>query len=361
MSDLTSTAPLYSAQPILALDGQAEPTLSRGLISLVVHETVDGIYRCEANFGNWGSIAGEVGFLYFDRQVFDFGRQLTIRIGDGDAAADIFDGRITAIEGRFPGNKPPELLILAEDRLQDLRMVRRSRTFEEVEITDVIRQIAGDHGLRADVDLNGPRYRVLAQVNQSDLAFLHERVRAVDAEVWVEGNTLKAQPRSQRRTNELSLTYGQRLREFSSIADLAHQRTRFGVGGWDVQAKESLFHEVNVTSIRGELDGGSSGSQILEEAFGDRPERIVHLTPGTSQEARELAEAFYKRTARQFLKGRGVAEGDGRLRAGSHVELAGLGELFNGRYYVTEVSHTFSTTAGLRTGFRVERPWLGGS
>ena len=78
--------------------------------------------------------------------------------------------------------------MLAEDRFQDLRMVRRSRTFEDVSDRDVIEQIAGEHGLTTDVDLDGPTYRVLAQVNQSDLAFLRERARAVDAELWLDGD-----------------------------------------------------------------------------------------------------------------------------------------------------------------------------
>ena len=74
----------------------------------------------------------------------------------------------------------------------DLRMTRRSRHFEQMSDADVIRQIAQDHGLSAEVDVPGSAHTVLAQVNQSDLAFLRERARAAGVELWVEDTRLRA-------------------------------------------------------------------------------------------------------------------------------------------------------------------------
>jgi hypothetical protein len=53
------------------------------------------------------------------------------------------------------------------------------------------------------VQLTGSTHKVLAQVNQSDLAFLRERARAVEAELWMamDANgkpTLNARTRSDR-------------------------------------------------------------------------------------------------------------------------------------------------------------------
>src|SRR6185312_16453743 len=104
----------------------------------------------------------------------------------------IFKGKIMALEAIFPEGQSPEISVLAEDRFQDLRMTRRTRTFSDVSDADVIKQIATDHGLTPEVNIPGPTYKVLAQVNQSDLAFIRDRARSVDAEVWMTGNTLHA-------------------------------------------------------------------------------------------------------------------------------------------------------------------------
>lgn len=361
MADIGTSTVFYAARPALYLDGEEQSGLANALLGLTVEETVEGLYCCEANFSNWGAARGGVGFLYFDRQVLDFGKTIQVEMGEGEAARQIFEGRIMALEGRFPHNRAPELQVLAEDRFQDLRMIRRSRTFEDSTDSDVMRQIAGEHGLHAEIDVDAPSYRVLAQLNQSDLAFLRERARNIDAELWVEGETLHAQARSRRRLTDVSLTYGQSLREFSVTADLATQRSSVTVSGWDVQGKDSLDEEAGPSEMESELEGRLGGSRLLQQALGERPDRIVHLSPLGGHEARVLAQAYYRRGARRFLCGRGVADGDARLRVGAHVSLENIGDLFEGTYYVTSVQHVFEPLKGFRSCFCVEGPGLGES
>jgi len=362
MAESATTDAFFSSRPSLKLEGQANSGIEVSLLSLSVHENTDGLFRCEATLGNWGSAdSNGERFIYFDRSELDFGKTLNIDMGDGDAAAEIFNGRITAIEGRFPQQKPAEILILAEDRLQDLRMLRRSRSFDNVTVSDVIETIANEHELSTDLDINGPTYTVLTQVNQSDLAFIRECARDIDAEIWIDGNILHAQSRSRRQTETLSLSYGHRLLEFSVCADLAHQRSKVRVSGWDVAAKESIIHSSDEMAIQGELEDQSSGGQLLTEIFGQRVDQLVHQVPHTNDEARNMAEASYRRTARRFLTGHGLSEGDGRIRAGTHIVLNDLGPLFSGKYYVSEVTHNYDSRNGFRSSFRVERPGLGRS
>jgi len=360
MGDLGSSSGFFASRPTLAIDGDEVPGLNEGLLSLSVEETVAGLFSAELCFGNWGSGPGGLGFLFFDRDVFDFGSELTISMGDGDTLAPIFQGRITALEGRYPRQRPPELMVLAEDRCQDLRMVRRTRSFEDVTDEDVFNEIAGDHGLTPEIDVEGPTYRTLAQVNLSDLAFLRERARAIDAEVWVEGAHLFAQARARRRAAApVTLTYGQGLRELAATADLAHQRTKLKVGGWDVEAKEPIAEEADDNAVSQELGDTSSGSSVLADAFGERVESIVHTVPFTGSEALAVAEARYRELARRFLCAEGVAEGDARIKVATEVTLRGLGPLFDGPWYVSAVRHTFDPQNGFQSHFCCERPGLG--
>jgi uncharacterized protein len=359
MPDSGGAPGIYSPRPTLSLDGREEPALAQQLQELFVEETTDGLYRCEATFVNWGPKDGSISFLYFGRDVLEFGKSLKIDMGAGEAAGVLFEGRITAIEGRFAGSRPPEILILAEDRLQDLRMTRRTRTFENVSDADVVRQVAGSHGLRTEVDFSGPTHRVVAQVNQSDLAFVRERARAAGAEVWVEGDTLKAKPRTTRAGGELSLTYGQGLHELSVMADLAHQATGFTVAGWNVPGKRAVSHRATESAVGPESNGGETGAAVLQAALGVRNQQVVHDHVANEEEARALAEAHFRAGARRFVVGQGVAEGDARLRVGAELELREVGPLFAGKYFVTRVRHTFDEMHGFRSTFTVERPALG--
>lgn len=356
---MTETPPLYSARPTVRLADADNPDLTDGLISALVEETGEGLARCEATFGNWGTSDGSVGFLYDDRRILDFGKRFGLRAGAGDKAGDLFDGRITALEGDFPADRAPEVTVLAEDRLQDLRMTRRTRSFEGADASEVVQLVAADHGLQTATDVDGPTFAVLAQVNQSDLAFLREVAAAVDAELWLEAETLHLAPRSRRTGGPVTLTYGRELREFAVVADLAAQRTSFTVGGWDVAAKEAIHEEADASAIGAESAGTTTGASILRTAFGERKERIVHAVPFTAAEGTAMAEAAMRRTSRRFARGRAVSEGDARIGVGAAVDIEGVGAMFNGTYRVAKVRHHFDSSRGFLTTSWLERAGIG--
>ncbi|MBD3314355.1 MAG: hypothetical protein GF344_01095 [Chitinivibrionales bacterium] len=360
MSETAVTEAFRSSEPTIRVGERTMSARELGLMSLSVRENTSGLYRCEATFVNWGAEHNGSRFAFFDKEVFDFGTHLSIDMGDGEAVGTVFVGKITALEGRFPRQSPPELLVLAEDRLQDLRMVRRTRSWENTTINSLFSRIGGEHGLRLDMDFDGPTYEVLAQVNQSDLAFMRECVRRVDAELWVDSGMLRVRKRASRGREEISFSYGYRLLEFSVCADLAGQRTSTVMSGWDVAAKQAIFHEAKMDTMRTELGDDTGGGRILQNAFGDRTERIVHEVAMNNSEIREAAQAGYRRMARRFVTGKGLVDGDGRLRVGIKVRLDGLGPFFDGPYYVSEVTHSFDTTNGYRSFFQVERPGIGG-
>jgi phage protein D len=351
----TSETRLRSARPTIEIAGRENAQLASGLLSLQISENVEGLYHCEATFGNWGPINNTTGFLYFGRDVLDFGKAFKVKIG----TESIFEGRISALEAVFPEGRSPEVRVLAEDRFQDLRMTRRTRSFVESSDADVIQRIASDHGLRPTVDVQGPTHKMVAQVNQSDLAFARERARAIGAELWMEGSSLFAKARSGRNGSTLTLSYGRDLREFIVTADLAGQRTAVSVNGWDVAGKSGLTYEATDSVLSGELNGGESGASILSSAFGDRKEALAHFVPINSQEAQSRAEAFFRMTGRRFVVGHGVAEASAQLRVGTTVDLRGIGPLFEGKYYVAQVRHRFDGARGFRTEFTAERPGLG--
>jgi Bacteriophage probable baseplate hub protein len=348
-------ASIKAARPTILVAGEEQGALAERLLSLVVQETTSGLFGCEAVFGNWGTVGGQIGFLYFDRKLLDFGKPFAIALGR-DA---LFEGRITGLEANFPAEQPPELAVLAEDRLQDLRMTRRTRTFLNVTDADVMQTVAGDHGLNPNVTVSGPPHRVLAQVNQSDLAFLRDRARAIDAELWMSGRTLNVMPRSKRSGSPLRLAFGRELRSFSALSDLAGQRSSVAVSGWDVASKSALTHEADESALGGELGSDASGVSILKSALGNRKEAVVHSVPLDGRETQARAEAYFKSMARRFVTGRGVAEPDARLRVGASADLVGLGPMFSGKYYVAEVRHVFDGAGGLRTEFTAERPGIG--
>lgn len=352
----TLPVPTRSARPVIEIDGQAADDLAAALNDLRIEERSDGLARCELTFGNWGLRNGVNDYTLFGRDRLEFGRRIAVKLSSNR----LFSGRIMALEGRFPHGGLPELVVFAEDRLQDLRMTRRTRCFERQSDADVARSIASEHGLQSAIDLSGPTHALLAQVNQSDLAFLRERARAAGGELWIDDDTLHLAPRPARSGGApIALAYGDTLLGFEVRADLALQRSQLTVSGWNAQDKTAISETAAASVLASELDGGQSGSELLGSALGSRPDTVAHLNPADASEARALAESWLRQIGRRFLVGRGKASPDARLAPGAQVDLSGLGPLFNGKYRVSEVFHRFDLGEGLRSEFTVERPAIG--
>jgi uncharacterized protein len=353
------TSALYSARPIIQVDGSDSASLTDRVLSLIVTETIEGMSRCEIVAGNWRGGDSSDGYVFNDRATVDFGTRVGVRLGDGDRAGTVFDGLVTGIEAHYPQSRPPEIVFLAEDRLQELRMTRRTRSFEEASDEDVIREVVSAHGLTASIDVDGPTHPFVAQLNQSDLAFIRERARLVDADLWIEGSTVHVASQGRSGEEDVTFTYNADLHEVSILADLARQRSTIMVAGWDVAAKEPIAAQAGASAIQSELGNDTSGIDLLEGAFTARTDTIVHTSPTTTAAAQAQADMALRTAARRFVTASGLTEGDARLRAGTRVRLAGLGAGFNGRFTLVEVEHAFDAQRGYQTRFRAERAGLG--
>ena len=344
--------PMRPARPTIEIDGRRAEKLESALLTMALADSVEGMARAELVFGNWGS-ADTPGFQHFDRKTIEFGKPITVKLADDT----MFEGRISAITADFPDGGPPTIGVLAEDRLQDLRMTRRTRTFESASIADVVRKIASDHGLTAQIDLQAATQKCIAQLNQSDLALLQDLARREDGLVWVEGTKLHAA--RLRPADKVELRWAGSLREFHVEADLAGQRSAIVASGWNVADKKVATSRATDAAISAETGSDDGGAAILKSALGERTDTIAHALPRDDAEARAVAEAGFRHMARRFVSGSGVAETKAALRVGATLTLAGLGKMFDGDYRATAVSHLFDQAEGMRSEFRCERAGLG--
>jgi phage protein D len=352
---------LAVASPVFTAGGQVVRGLARDCVRLVVDEGVEGLRTLEAHFVATGiGAAGPPGtLLHVDGSEVDLGTDLEVAVGPEDTQRTVFDGTVSALEVVLGDSEPPRVVLLAEDRLMRLRMTRRMRSYTDVTDADVARRIAGEHGLDVDVAVDGPRYDVLQQVNQSDLAFLRERARLMQAELWCSGRTLHLSDRPRRQGTRLTLVHGNELLTARLTADLAHQRTDVAVSGYDARTTEVIDEHAGVDTINAETLAGRTGPEVLEKALGASASFRVREAPLTTAEAAAWAKAEMLRRARRFVTVCGTTRGSPDLVVGSLLRLEQVGAPFEGEgYYVTRMTHTYDTEHGLRTTFEAERPTL---
>lgn len=362
--EATSKRLVVSAKPRFEVEGEERARLAIDLIRLEVSHDEDGPSRLEAVFLNWGRAEEGTApsYLYFDGQVLDLGKHLVVRAGESDNEAVLFDGAITALGGQFPDLRPPEIVVLAEDALQRMRMRQRTRFYEQEDEAAMVSTIASDHGLSGNADAQGTQHKELWQVNQDDLGFLRERARLADARLDVSGSDLVFKPRrDQSGDDPIRLSKENELIRFEALADLAHQRTSLFVHGWSVADKEAIHESSTGDDVQAEANGGKTGPQYLDDLGWTAVDHLHLETPATTAEAQALAKSMMLRRGRRFLFGRGVTDGTPALKVGSKVELVDIGAWFSGTWSVCSVRHTFTLVEGLRTYFSAERVDIGRS
>ncbi|KPF49982.1 hypothetical protein IP87_07000 [beta proteobacterium AAP121] len=348
-------APLFfSARPRIDLDGQAADKMVRDLVRLELHATTAGLSRLRAWLTAIGPVPGQgnEGLQWLDGGLLHLGSELAVVVAD----VPLFDGRVSCIGGSYAQGTPPLAQLQAEDRLWDLRQTRRIRTWQDVDLAALARAIAAEHGLEADVDAPSPTWAELQQWNETDLALLRTRSALVGAELWMDGRTLRITPREARSAPALSLVMGNELLALDIDADLAHQRSRVAISGFDAADKDSLHEEADEAELAGLAVGGTSGAQALGQAFGERATQRLHDAPLNREQARARARAEMQARARRFVRARGLTTGSPNMQVGSALTLERLGPLFDGPgYVVTELTHTYDLQHGLRTAFVAER------
>lgn len=361
----TSPAALQSqTTPEFTLDGRVNAALARDLTLLSIDDDIDGLRRMVATFIAVGPREGERDeqLNWLDGSVLDFGKQIDVALGPSDARETVFSGRISALELSMEQGRAAEVVCFAEDRLMDLRMTRRFKSYEDASDADIVNQIAAEHGLSAQVDVDGPTWQLVQQWNQSDLAFLRERARRLAAEIWLEGDALHMATRDRRGGQPVTLIQGGNLMQVRVRADLAHQRSRQVVGGFDDGDEDAIDGAAGSSDIEAEAQGHSHGGQVLERAFGERVSHRVRDVPLRDAQATALARAALLARARRFVCVSGVADGNLAIRVGCQLRLERVSPLFEGDgFHVTRVRHQFDLDSGFRSHFDAERSWIGSS
>jgi phage protein D len=350
-----------SSAPVFLVDGQRRPELARDLLRLEVSEDTQGLKRLAARFTAWGPQpnGNDEDELYFDGQVLDFGKRIEVSVGPAASARLVFSGVISAIEAHYEEDREPQLQLLAEDALMKLRLQQRCRTWRSSGDADIARAIAAEHGLRAEVNADGPTHDVVQQFNQSDLAFLRERARLLQAELWCADGALHFATREQRGGSSLTLVNGNQLLRLQARADLAHQRSQVHVNGYDPSQREALDEQAGSDAVRAEAGAGRLGCEVLTQALGEFPVQRVREVPLDGPTASAWARAEMQRRARAFVRVKGLTSGTPDMVVGSMLTLERVAPPFaGGRYRVTQLTHSYDLTQGLRTAFEAERPHL---
>jgi phage protein D len=339
---------------ILINDAEIAPDLRADILEIMVRQYAVGGDCFEVTVNALGSDDRELKWL--DSSDLGPGSKIEVQLGYRGELTSLIVGEITALAASFPAEAGPRLRVQGFDRLHRLRRGRKTRVYHEIKDSQIAEQIASDMGLTPAVDDSEVVHDYIVQNNLSDLDFLIERARRIRYEVAVQDDRLVFRKAANDLGSDSTLEYMIDLKSFSVRLSTLAQASELAVRGWNPSSKEAILGVARAADQTTLMDGASAGADLVSQAgFGESTRTIVDIPVASQAEAEQIARARFNDVAIELVRGEAEAVGRPTLRAGTTVELRGLGQRLSGIYYVSKAEHVITPSVGYVTRIDVER------
>jgi Rhs element Vgr protein len=299
-----------------------------------------------------GSVA-ERKFAHSDTAFFEPGKPLTITVRDGDGPeATLFEGLVVrhAVESR-PGTSI--LRVELKDAAYKLTRQRKTQVFRDQADDEAIRKLIGDARLKVgELATTNTKHDELIQYGASDWDFIVSRADAQGLVVDVHRGTVSVQPMIRSDAPRARIEHDLGDVELELEIDAGEQWAAMTSQAWDVQKlaatppRDAAPPAVTV----GNLDAAA----IARKLGGDSC-ALVHPAIVTQGELDDWAASRLSRSRLALLRGRAAISGTSDLAPRDVIALAGVGKRFNGKAFVSGVTHTIDP-GGWRTELQLGLP-----
>ncbi|MBN1699186.1 MAG: phage late control D family protein [Spirochaetales bacterium] len=290
-----------------------------------------------------------------DSEDFSDGSELKIHLGYKDDVEEIISGIIVGVNPQYRKNADDILVVRGKNGLHSLFRGKKTRAFNNVTDADIIRQIADECGLGAEIDDLPHNHLFTMQYNQTDYDYIMAMARNYNCRVNVCDKKLIFKRMEDSSGKDIILEWGKTLLEFSVQTDTNSIVTEVEVRGWDNDKGESVVGTATVDDLNKPFDGDILGGKLVKDNFGDVKMVVVADDIPDQNEARNMALDILSGNAMNYVKGLGKSEGNYNIKAGSMVILKEVGTRFSGKYYVNRAKHVFTPETGYLTYFHISR------
>ena len=352
MTGASETQQLVPSIRVAINGADMEPEAKSDLMAVCILEDVDAPSMFTFRMTAWDMNRLEVKWI--DDEMFAEGSEIEIEMGYVNNLEKLISGDITGLEPEFRIEELPQIAFRGYDRRHRLMRGVKTRSFTQVKDSDIASQIASDAGLSGDTVDTSVTYDYVLQHNQTDYEFLKDRANRIGYEVVVEDSTLYFRPRRNAESEVLTLNRLDLLEFLPRLSTLG-QAGEVAVRGWDPMNKEAIVAQAAAGDENSSMGGTSSGPDAVNSAFGEVAYTTVDRPVFNQEQADQTALGGFNEMALSYVTGEGLCNGRTDIRAGTVVNIEGIGERFSGLYYITSVRHSYSPQQGYLTAFTVNR------
>ncbi len=361
---------LYLSEPKIQIEGQpASPELMKDVLQVTIEESLHlpAMFTIVIHNSYIPTSERSQNEPWRHEQLFKIGKKVKLGFTSSTTQDNNFqdevekiliEGEITAMEVHFNEKSEADIIVRGYDISHRLHRGRYNRSFLNETDSDIVKKIVQEVGIKlGNIDSTGEVHKYVFQENQTNMEFLRERAARNGFELFITEDKINfCKPKAQ---GDLPLEWLVDISKFSTRVTSAEQVSSVEVRAWDYTKKRLISQTVNkekqITETGNQL--GSSTSKAFSNL--NSPKMIVVDKPVASDnQAKAMAQALCDELGGEFVYADAKAAGNPEIRPGRVVKLQGMGDRYNGGYYVTETRHFFNqrvyetdfSVRGLRSG-----------
>jgi len=352
-------------------------------MEVTYHDDINEMDGFELTVNNWDATAmrckyigsettsqlGSAGSGSYLFTLFDpSGKVAELTLGYVGSLQSMVRATFTTVEPNFPESGPPVLTVRGLNILQQLRKKKHSYAWPGKTPSFIAKNFntlrdGGAARLKAPwtVTTNdaaaGQEVPIdyVAQKDQYDVDFLLQFAHSQGyvLEAHEDTNQIYFGPSQASLATNYQLEWGKGLMSFKPSLSTTNQWQSVTVRGWDRQTQKVISATVDLTDPQVKRLNSN-----LHNLVQDRQQQTVDLPVFTMAEAKQRARALLLDRSVEIVKAHGKTVGLPALRAGTTVNIQGIGARLSGTYFVTKTTHTLGE-GGYVTEFDCRREDLG--
>jgi len=191
-------------------------------------------------------------------------------------------------------------------------------------------------GLSADVGDTGSPIEEIIQYNCTDWDFIVTRAEANGQIVTVQDGKVTVKAPDFSADSGLLLKYGESILEIDAEIDARSQLASVTSNSWDISNQSVLTDQSSEPTVN---DQGNLTGKQLADAMSESGYTIFTCAPVVSGDLKSWANAQLLKSRLARIRGKVSFPGSAKPVPGQIVQLAGLGQRFNGKAFISAVTH----------------------
>jgi Rhs element Vgr protein len=267
------------------------------------------------------------------------GKKATIALGYNQKDTLVFTGIVVSQGLDIDQTSSSKLIIEITDQALGMTLERKSAVFPNITDSDLIQQLIAGNGLSASVSATNTVYEDVVQYQASDWDLMVMRAELNGFVVMVDAGTVTVGAPDTQATPVLEVSYGDSLLDLDAEMNAATQYKSSAIKSyaWD-EATQTVL-DASPGSLNVTEPGNVTSEQLAEtfdvSTFGQKTGATIPVAGLQDWSTAELLKSKLSK-----IRGQVRFQGSALAKTGGMLQLAGLGERFNGPSYISGVRHT---------------------